>query len=300
MPEKTYLHPTSSVRVHRIAGLGLAVYLSASCCSRAICDDESLVKLNQTAQTAFDQGKFKKAQLTWTAAIHGLEDNGQKDSFLELCLKRLGQSYMRLEQCVDAYQALSRAKDMCLALGLQDEELQNELLQLSRVYRFIDPAELGEGTAIALKKANVTSVSLIKTGEKSRMQVDLPERFEKQLEDSSVDSLSFDKQVTLEVEELADGTVSLKNIKGLKIHAKELKMWVSLLQATIKPEDDQGAYPADVTAGKMGVTKTVSAVLPHKGFEPLSGILKQLRTMSAPPPVVTEVPAFFGNSLGGM
>ncbi len=193
----------SIIRVHRILGLGLAVYLSASCCSPAICDDETLVKLNQTAQTAFDQGKFKKAQLTWTAAIHGMEDNGQKDAFLELFLKRLGQSYMRLEQCVDAYQALSRAKDMCLALGLQDEELQNELLQLSRVYRFIDPAELGEGTAIALKKANVTSVSLIKTGA-------------------------------------------------------------------------------------------------HKGFEPLSGILKQLRSVSAPPPVVIEVPAFFGNFLGGM
>jgi hypothetical protein len=180
---------------------------------------------------------------------------------------------------------------MCLALGLQDDELQNELLQLSKVYRSIEPSELGDGTAKALQKANVTSVSLIKTGDSSKMQVDLPERFEKPVEDNSIDSLSFDKQVTLDVEELADGTVLLKNIRGLKLHAKEYKMWVNLLEATIKPEDPNGAYPAEVTAGKMGVTKTVTAVLPHSGFEPLAGILKQLRAMSMPQALVTNEPA---------
>jgi len=43
---------------------------------------------------------------------------------------------------------------------------------------------------------------------------------------------------------------------------------------------DQGSFPADVTAGKMGVTKTVSAMLPLKGFEPLAGKLKQLKEMN--------------------
>jgi hypothetical protein len=267
----------------RALAMNVGVFcLLASCCSTASGEEQPLVKLSYTAQTAFEQGKFKKAQTIWSTTIHGLEDNGQNDSFLELCLKRLGQSYMRLENRIEAFHALTRARDMCTALGLQDDELQNELLQLSKIYRSVDPLELGEGTAKALQKANVTSVSLMKTGDASKMQVDLPEKFEKSVEDNSIDSLSFDKQVTLDVEELPDGTVLLKNIKGLKLHAKEYKLWVNLLQATISPEDANGSYPAAVTAGKMGVTKTVTAVLPHKGFEPLAGVLKQLRAMSNP------------------
>lgn len=61
-------------------------------------------------------------------------------------------------------------------------------------------------------------------------------------------------------------------------------MWVNLLQAVIKPGDNDGAHPADVTAGKMGVTKTVSASLPAKGFEPVIGLVKQLHAMDTPIP----------------
>ena len=256
------------------------------CSSHAVADDlPVIVKLNESAQQAFDQGKFRKAEASWTRTIKAMQENGENDSFLETCLKRLGQTYMRLERTVEAYRALSQALVMCRQLNLQDAELAQELTDLSKTYRPIDVSELGDGTAKALKKANVTSVGLVKTNTGSMMRVDLPEKFEKQLDSDVVDGLSFDKAVTLNMAEDSDGTVSLTNIQGLRIHAKEKNMWVNLLQAVIKPADAKGEHPADVTAGKMGVTKTVSASLPAKGFEPLNGMLKQLRLMGTPVPV---------------
>ncbi len=50
-------------------------------------------KLSESAQKAFDQGKFKKAADAWIRAVKTLEDGGQRDLFFESCLKRLGQAY---------------------------------------------------------------------------------------------------------------------------------------------------------------------------------------------------------------
>jgi hypothetical protein len=250
-------------------------------------DPEVLAKLNESAQQAFDHGKYRKAEAAWNRTVKAIQDNGEKDTFLESCLKRLGQTYRRLERSVDAYRALSQALDMCRALSLQDTELASELSELSKVYRAVDVAQLGEGTAKALGKANVTSIGLIKTSLGTKMQVDLPEKFERHLDNDSVDALAFDKSVTLDLSEDVDGTVNLRNIKGMRIHAKEPNLWVNLLQAVIKPEDKDGAHPADVTAGKMGVTKTVSASLPAKGFEPVTGLVKQLHAMETPIPAET-------------
>ncbi len=258
-------------------------------------DSDAIFKLNESAQQAFDQGKFKKAELSWTRSIKAMEDNGQKDTALEASLKRLGQTYKKMERAVEAYRYLSRALDMCRQLNLQDAELAQELTELSTVYRAVDVSELGEGTAKALRKANVAGVGLVKTNTGNVMRVDLPEKFDKQLDSDTVDGLSFDKSVTLNLAEESDGTVSLTNIKGFRIHSKEKNMWVNLLQAIIKPADASGEHPADVTAGKMGVTKTVSASLPAKGFEPLTGLLKQLRLLGTPVPV-----AFTGNAPGAV
>lgn len=245
-------------------------------------DSTAIAKLNDSAQQAFDSGKYRKAEVTWNKAVKAIQDNGEKDSFLESCLKRLGQTYKRLAKSVEAYRTLSQALEMCKSLSLADQELAKEMSELSTVYRAVDISQLGDGTMKALSKANVTSIGLFKTSMGTKMQVDLPEKFEKKLENDSVDGLAFDKSVTLDLSEDSDGTVNLRNIKGLRIHAKEPNMWVNLLQAVIKPGDTDGAHPADVTAGKMGVTKTVSACLPAKGFEPVTGLVKQLHEMDTP------------------
>jgi hypothetical protein len=262
--------------------LSIALVLGIICCPLAQADSPSLDKLEQSAQEAFDQGKFKKAEISWGKAVKTLEDNGQKDSFFETCLKRLGQTYRKLARSVEAYQTLMRAWEICNAAGIQDTELAQELADLSTSYRPIDVAELGAGAATALKKANVTSVCLIKTNDGNKLQIDLPDRYEKQLDNDSVDGIALEKQVTVDLDEDASGIVTLTNIKGFKIHSKEKNMWVNLLQTVIKPADTQGEHPAEVTAGKMGVTKTVSASLPANGFEPLGGVLKQARAMVTP------------------
>jgi hypothetical protein len=260
----------------------LALAVGIMCCPLAQADQPSLDKLEQSAQEAYDQGKFRKAEISWGKAVRTLEDNGQKDSFFETCLKRLGQTYKKLERSVEAYQTLMRAWEICNAAGIQDSELAQELSDLSTTYRPIDVSELGAGTATALKKANVTSVCIIKTSTGNKLQIDLPDHYENQFDNDSVDGISLEKQVTVDLDEDSNGIVTLTNIKGFKIHAKEKNMWVNLLQTVIKPADAQGEHPAEVTAGKMGVTKTVSASLPANGFEPLGGVLKQARAMMTP------------------
>jgi hypothetical protein len=247
-------------------------------------DAAAIAKLDYSANQAFENGKYRKAALFWTKAVKAIQDNGENDSFLESCLKRLGQTYKRLERSVDAYRTLNQALQMCKSLSLADAELAKELSELSTVYRAVDISQMGDGTMKALSKANITTIGLVKTHTGTKMQVDLPEKFEKKLDNESVDGLAFDKSVTLDLSEDSDGTVNLRNIKGMRIHAKEPNMWVNLLQAVIKPEekDGSGSHPADVTAGKMGVTKTVTASLPAKGFEPVTGLVKQLHEMETP------------------
>jgi hypothetical protein len=146
----------------------------------------------------------------------------------------------------------------------------------------VDVTQLGPETASAFKKASVTDVGLIRGSDKSQMLVSLEDRYEKKLDNDAVDAVGLDKQVSVDISEADDGTVSMTNIKGFRIHAKEKDLWVNLLGAVIKPADAQGQHPADVTAGKMGVTKTVSLSLPAKGFEPLNELLTQLKAMSTP------------------
>lgn len=132
-------------------------------CAPVHADEQPTQKLNDAAQAAFDEGKFKKAELSWARAVKTMEENGQKDSYLEVCLKKLGQTKKRLQQTVEAYQTLMRAFDMCNLLGVQDQELADELTDLSTSYRAVDVAALGDGTATALRKANVGGVGLVKT-----------------------------------------------------------------------------------------------------------------------------------------
>jgi hypothetical protein len=242
-------------------------------------------KLSESAQKAFDQGKFKKAADAWIRAVKTLEDGGQRDLFFESCLKRLGQAYRRLQLTADAYKTLKQAFDICNALGVEDKELASELSELSTAYRPVDVTQLGPETAAAFKKANVTEVGLLRASDNAKMQVNLEDRFEKHLDNDTVDGIALEKKITVDVDEASDGTVSMLNIKGFKIHAKEKNIWVNLLQAVIKPADAQGQHPAEVTAGKMGVTKTVSASLPAKGYQPLAELLAQLRAMVTPMPV---------------
>ncbi|MGP2435647.1 hypothetical protein ACTUQ0_15685, partial [Listeria monocytogenes] len=70
----------------------------------------------------------------------------------------------------------------------------------------------------------VTDVGLMRASDGSKMQVNLEEKFEKHLDNDAVDGIQLDKRVTVDINEAADGTVSMSNIKGFRIHAKEVNI----------------------------------------------------------------------------
>jgi len=243
----------------------------------ALCQDAQPDKNTLAAQKAFDKGQYRTAEKAWLKVLSALESDETKDQSYALCLKRLGQTYAQMGYLPQSEQYLKRAMNAYQDLGTPDTEIVDSLNELYKTYRPVEIDGLGKDAVDALKKATYTTMGLFKTDKGSKIQIELPDKLEQDLDNDAVDKISLEKKVSIDISEDADGTVKLSNIKGLKVHAKSPNLWVTLIESMIKPADPDGNREAAVTAGKMGIEKTVSTKMPPEAFAPIAGILSQIK-----------------------
>jgi hypothetical protein len=268
--------------------IGLTFSTQAAHADTATAAQNPFQKLVEQAQKAFETAQYKRAEQTWLKAVKSCDDEGKKDADLALGLKRLGETYAKEQKYTDADATLKRAAQTYQDLGTPDQECNQDLADLAKTYKAVDTTQLGKDASDALKEANVQSMSMLKTDTGNKVQITLPQRYVKKIDDSpDVDQVGLEKLVTFDIEEQPDGTVKISNIKGMKVHAK---LWVNVDQSAFK-KNEQGERVADVTASKMGISKTVTAKLPTEAFEPIDGLVKQLRDFTSPGATMTATTA---------
>lgn len=235
-------------------------------------------RYTKQAEQAFKDEFYKKAESSWLNVIKELQKNEQENQELANALKRLGETYTKEQKFEEAEATLKRSTQLYEKLGTPDQEVAQDLVDLGKAYKPVDTSCLGQNACEILKEANLKSVVLLKTDKGNKVQIKLPQRFTKKIADSpDVDQVGLEKTVTFDIEETPDGTIRVSNIKGLKVHAH---MWVTLQESQLK-RNAQGERVADITAQKMGISKTVSATLPALAYEPIDGLIKQFRDFAS-------------------
>lgn len=247
-------------------------------------------KAKAAAQAATDAGEWKKAETNWLKCLACLEAQGEAtpDANLELTLKRLAQANRQAGDYGEGQTYLRRAIEIANKINLSDPDLQTESNELCKYCRQIDPVKLG-ADAEKLIRDNKATIVVVKDKDEGSyiVTVTIPNRIENTTGDDKVDSIAMEKSVTLNLTEGADGTVQAQNIKGFKIHVVEKKMWVNLLGVNFGKPNETGARDAAITAGKMGVTKTVTKTIEAKMFQPVAAFVDETKLFGTPTDIAT-------------
>ncbi len=259
---------------NKIACISLFLAISTSIAAQAECPKWE--RLSQTGQKAIEAGDYKRAESTWLKAVAEAENCGEHDPSVPLSLKRLGECYQKNSKYVEAADSFKKASEQYKIIGSEDPEMLADLAALAKMYRTIELSEINKPVADAFKQSGVNLIAICKLDQGNRIQMNLDDKFVKQIDNPDVDQVSLEKLVTFDVLEEADGSLTISNIKGLRVHAK---MWVTIVQSHIQPKNPDGAS-AEVTASKMGITKTVSCKLPSDSIEPMNTLIAKLKDFS--------------------
>jgi len=262
----------SLVRAVVLAGLIAANFGAAAGAASTTTRLTAFEKCTKTAQRDFDRGLYKQAETQWGRALAVAAQSQAKDDALEVTLKRLGETLLKEGRYEDAQRCLGHAVQINELMAFEDAELAGDLAMLSQTYKPLDVSQLGKFAADLLTEANLTSIGLVRTDSGNRVQLEFPSSFNKHIDDKDVEGVGVDRIVSFNITESPDGSVKIDHIKGFRVHAK---YWVNIIESEIKPNAG-GVHPADVTAQKMGVVKTVHARLSNDQYAPVAGLLAQL------------------------
>jgi hypothetical protein len=108
----------------------------------------------------------------------------------------------------------------------------------------------------------------------SRVTIRFADKFTKRITSPDIDKINFGKTVTFDIHQAEDGTITLTNIRGLKVRSK---VWVNLTSSSIDPNGQRGAPVAMVTAKKLGITRTVQTVVPKPVYDRLLSVVDRVR-----------------------
>ena len=211
---------------------------------------------------------FKRA-LVQIARIDA--DQNAKDRMTAIANKKLGRCYCQKGEYEKADAQLQEAKATYAKLGINDEELAQAFCELGKHYKTIDPLSFGESVTKQMKQACVNKIAVFMLPDKDVVEVSLDQKYVKDVGSKDVPKISFNKKVSFEFLNRPNGDYQVSKITGLQVLAKTL--WVNLLESLVKV----GEKPvAEVTAGKMGMTKTVTVDIPKDMFDSTKAILDNL------------------------
>lgn len=268
--------PLATGRSHMQAKvLCLIVFLTASM-QVAEADCSRWEKLRDSGQKAIDAGQYKRAEQTWIKAVQEAQScNDAEPTALAASLKRLGEVYMKNEKYPLAESTLKQAAEKNKAAGKEDPELTADLTELAKTYRTVDfMSGVKPAVADLFQQAGVQTLAVLKLAQDqgSRIMLNLSDKFTKKIDNPDVDQVGLDKVISFDIVQEPDGALMISKIKGLKVRAK---LWVSIIQSHLKPNDP--APFADVTAQAMGISKTVNCKLPAEVIDPINTFVAKLR-----------------------
>lgn len=239
--------------------------------------DEKWNQLIKDGQTALDNDKAMPAIGVFKRALNQVQRAPQPDQvaidrMTAITNVKLGKAYSAKGDYQKADAAFKEAKTLYDKLAITDSELAASLEDLSKHFKSVDPSSLGDSVTSYLKEANVSTIAIFPKEEGGDLvEITLPQKYVKPIDSKDVPKVSFAKKVSFQFLTKPNGDYQVKKIQGMQVLAKTL--WVNLLESLVKV----GTTPvAEVTAGKMGVTKTVSVNIPVDMYNSTKQILDNL------------------------
>ncbi|MBX9667132.1 MAG: hypothetical protein K2X93_05910 [Candidatus Obscuribacterales bacterium] len=238
--------------------------------------DEKWRKLITDGQELLNQDKPGPAMNTFKRALlqiekSGIEDPAVKQRMTAISSKKYAQALVLKSDFIKADQAIKDAVGTYEKLGLNDEELAQVAAEIAKHYRTIEAVELGDVVKGYLSEAGVNKISVFRKDDCDLVEINLNEKYVKPVESKEVPKISFNKKVSFEFFNKPNGDYQVSKIQGLQVFAKSL--WVNLMESLLKTGDKP---VAEVTAGKMGVTKTVTVDIPSEVYNSTKEILDKL------------------------
>lgn len=251
-------------------------------------------RYSEAGQKAFDEGQYKRAESNWQKALKEAEkaakqpdqETAPPDKNQAVTLKKLGEMYLKQADYAQAATYLKRAKLCYEAMGIQDADLQADLTELTKNYRALEFRDLSDDTATTLAEAGTTEIALVKTDNGARIEINLPRSFRKTLDNPDVTEIGLDKKVSVDVQPGSNGDVKFANIKGVKLKAK---LWVQLVDTLVKLNENLKPV-VDVTAQKMGFSKTVTVDLPTELYAMVKIVTKRINDFISPAALANTKP----------
>ncbi|MBU6454033.1 MAG: hypothetical protein KGS72_19795 [Cyanobacteria bacterium REEB67] len=250
--------------------------------------DGQAAKLDKVAQTAFDQGDYKKADMFWSRVLTRLDQIGEKnrrdndnnnngnavDMQTESAFRHLGESALKQKNYESASDFFQKAKALS-ACAAQDSELDRDCKELSANYRRVDLNDLGPIAKAACDKFHPDKVSVAKTDKGHHIAFTFPDDIIKDVGSKGVNQIGLEKNLAFDLLQGDGGEIILANITGLKVHAT---VWINIVNSSLKLDEAQRPV-ALVTGRKFGFTQSVSAPVPDLIYLPVLGIVSQVKSL---------------------
>lgn len=223
----------------------------------------------------FEKGQFSAAINAFKQAQKAALKDSEHPALSRASSKSLIKSYISMKDYPSALQALTDSFPNEWQSG-SDQEIGSMKSQLDKSYRLIDVAQFSPKAKEVLDEAQVQKIEVFPyfEADKTLVKVTSAKRFVKDTGSSDVPKIGLNKIVSFEFSEMPGQGFKIGNITGFQILAK---MWVNLVESIFNTVNVE-TPTAQVTAEKMGFSKTVSVNIPDKVFKSLNVVLDRVTT----------------------
>lgn len=235
----------------------------------------------EKGQEQLNSGNLNGAVSYFQRALKAAQRMDNNDRILELNYRKLGQAYYQKEDFAKAFDSLSSGLALCEKLGIRDSLLEDALTKVSPNYKAIEMSIFPDDIVKQMRNAGVQKITAAKQDAGHLITFDLADKYTKAIGNDDVSDMGFAKKVSFQFLEKDGESWQISGMKGLTAKAKG--MWVNLMQTMLS--GGGGAPKAEVTAGKMGIQKTVNVDLPNDIYGTARGILMNLSKAIQSPPV---------------
>ena len=229
----------------------------------------------KSGEESYKKQHWGKAEHFYSKAVRYADRSDVGDKNLAMSLRKLGEANIAAKKYHEAEDHLQRAIKIAKDCGEEDREAIRDLLELAKTYRSVNLEQFGKNVAAVLKETGLDGIEILNTKDgKSRVIVRFADKFNKHITSPGINEINLDKKLTFDIHEDKDGTITLNNIKGLKVHSK---VWANLTHSSINPHGGKGTPTALVTAEKLGLTKTVQTVLPKPVYDRILVVVERIK-----------------------
>lgn len=256
--------------------VGVILALSFSSCPAWADDTPLWQKMLDSAQQAFDSGKYSKAARNWNKVIDMLKqaaENAKDQIMLAGCLKHLGDCHRLRERWQEAGACYQDSLSTYGKLAPDAPEVTVGLADVSSCYKTIAVDSLGEQAAKLLKGAGAVCLSSFKKPDGEHFELALADTYTQVVNEDRIEQVRFNKRICFDFVQTPEGKLSVSKIKGVDVKADVC--WVEP-RSTMMYLDEKGETTAEVTVDALGFMKTVTINPPRQIYDYILEMVKQV------------------------